>query len=153
MELKSNSLFKELVPGNIEPDKFSKCAFTHDLLSEDIVVIDGCYFFNSLKPDWLRFTPYKYLVDRTGEECFHNKIHIDNIIDADTPEQQLKCGLYFSYYLAKKIEATFGHGFNVLLSYDGEYCVVRFHQIRINEKWLADNLENYMREAILLITT
>jgi hypothetical protein len=40
------------------------------------------------------------------EECFHNKIHIDNIIDSDTPEEQLKCGLYFLYHLAKKIEAV-----------------------------------------------
>jgi hypothetical protein len=71
----------------------------------------------------------------------------------DATEEQLKCGLYFSHHLAQKIEATFGHNFNVILSYNKEHCFIRFHKVRINEKWLDDNLDNYKLEAILLITT
>jgi hypothetical protein len=153
MILKCNELFKKWVSNNINLELLSKCEFKDELLGGDIIVIDDCYYFKSLAPEMVKFIADKVLIDRTGSECFHNKIHIDDIIDSVTPEEQLKCGLYFAYQLAKKIKATFGQGFNIILSYDEEYCVVRFHKIRINESWLDDNLDNYKMEAVLLLTT
>jgi hypothetical protein len=40
--------------------------------------------------------------------------------------------------------------FNVILSYDGESCTVRFHKIRAGQRWLAEDLEGYVDEGVLV---
>ncbi len=40
--------------------------------------------------------------------------------------------------------------FNVILSYDGESCAVRFHKIRARQRWLAEDLEDYVDEGVLV---
>ena len=40
--------------------------------------------------------------------------------------------------------------FNVILSYDGEGCAVRFHKIRAGQRWLAEDLEGYVDEGVLV---
>ena len=40
--------------------------------------------------------------------------------------------------------------FNVIVSYDGEGCAVRFHKIRPAQHWLMNDLEDYEGEGILV---
>ena len=41
--------------------------------------------------------------------------------------------------------------FNVILSYDGESCAVRFHKIRAGQRWLAEDLDGYVDEGVLVV--
>jgi hypothetical protein len=87
--------------------------------------------------------------DRTGFECFVNHVHLPY---AGTPESFRSC---LQYALAlEKYLSEFGEGrvFLVLLSVSDNGCVVRFHQNRPNERWIADDLEGYSEEAILVLT-
>jgi len=40
--------------------------------------------------------------------------------------------------------------FNVIVSYDGDCCAVRFHKIRAGQRWLAEDLEEYVDEGVLV---
>ena len=40
--------------------------------------------------------------------------------------------------------------FNVIVSYDGDTCAVRFHKIRAGQRWLAEDLEGYVDEGVLV---
>jgi len=151
MNFQVNDLFKEWVSHDFNPQETDNYRFNSELLNEGITIIDGCYFFRSFAPIKGADTSDNY--DRTGIECTFNKISMDNIVSAESAQEQLNYGLYFVYELAKIIGAQFGHDFNVILSYDKEYCFVRFHKIREGEKWLDEDLNNYEMEAILKILT
>ena len=40
--------------------------------------------------------------------------------------------------------------FNIILSYDGDSCAVRFHKIRARQRWLVEDLEEYVDEGVLV---
>lgn len=151
MNWQFNDLYKKWVAIDFVPQKTCEYEIKDQLLNDEIVIVDSCYFFKSLAPE-IESTSEKWY-DRTGIECDFNNISIEDIIDVESVTERLNYGLCFAYNLAKKLESQFGQDFNVILSYDRENCFVRFHKIRAGEKWLDDNLNNYKIDAVLKIVT
>jgi hypothetical protein len=91
--------------------------------------------------------------DPTGLECSANKIRIEPMLDArlidSCPLLLLTAGLMTARALSREL-AQKSARFNVIVSYDGETCAVRFHKIRAGERWLADDLEGYVDEGVLV---
>ena len=52
--------------------------------------------------------------------------------------------------VSRKLSAVPGR-FNVIVSYDGDSCAVRFHKIRPGERWLSEDLEAYVDEGVLVV--
>ena len=146
MDFYFNSIYRRL---SKDFGKDRECSFTSSLLSEKIITQNGCYYFESHAPKYLKEPPEVF--DRTGNECFHNKIFIGSIIEDSSAESKFECGILFAEKLAAKLSVELGDGFNVLFSFDMENAFVRFHKIRIGESWLDDDLESYRLEAILKI--
>ena len=90
----------------------------------------------------------------TSVECFANKLSLNDMIDPGlsrgVPLVLLLGGLLLAERIAKQL-ANFPGRYNVIVSYDGEGCVVRFHKVRAGESWLADDLEGYAEEGVLVI--
>jgi hypothetical protein len=87
--------------------------------------------------------------DRTGLECFVNHVHLPY---DDTQESLWDCLQYATGLRNQLGEFRKGSRFAVILSTSNDGCVVRFHQLRPNEGWLADDLEKYSEEGILVLT-
>lgn len=145
MNLSYNAKFIELSTTMrfFESSKLSTLCL--DLLKGKIVVLNGCYYFESLIPP---LPSNKFdATDRTTNECFYNKV----LIGGDSKNVRFNCGVYFAEEMSKKLLNEFGEGFNIIFSFDLNNSFVRFHKIRENEKWLRDDLEGYKLEAILTI--
>jgi hypothetical protein len=86
--------------------------------------------------------------DRTGYECFVNHIHLpyngtrDSLVGLLEYVAQLRRGL--EQYAPER-------QFLIILSISGAECVVRFHECRPGERWLASDLEGYKEESILVV--
>ncbi len=91
--------------------------------------------------------------DATGLECSANKLRMESMFPArivgSCPLLLLTAGLLTARLLADELARHPGR-FNVIVSYDGESCAVRFHKIRAGERWLADDLEGYVDEGVLV---
>lgn len=91
--------------------------------------------------------------DATGLECSANKLRMEALFPprlvVSCPLLLLTAGLLTARALSAEL-AQFPGRFNVILSYDGESCAVRFHKIRAGERWLADDLEGYVDEGVLV---
>lgn len=92
--------------------------------------------------------------DATGLECIANKLAMSGLVEprlaASCPLLLLVAGLMTAQAVALEL-AQFDARFNIILSYDGESCVVRFHKIRAGERWLAADLEAYAADEGLLV--
>lgn len=93
--------------------------------------------------------------DLTGYECFVNHVHIEDYIESVCSQKELfKQGLSFATMLANELKLSFPNKpFWVILSVNKSSCNVRFHQLRKDERWLADNIEEYTKEAIMVLET
>ena len=87
-------------------------------------------------------------------ECCANKLQLEKMLD---PRLVLACpllmltgGLLLAGEVSRRLTTLPGR-FNVIVSYDGESCAVRFHKIRVGESWLLDDLESYVDEGVLVI--
>jgi hypothetical protein len=91
--------------------------------------------------------------DATGLECSANKLKMEAMfpprIVASCPLLLLTAGLLTARALSVELSRYPGR-FNVILSYDGDSCVVRFHKIRAGERWLSEDLEGYVDEGVLV---
>jgi hypothetical protein len=92
--------------------------------------------------------------DPTNLECTANKLSLGELLDArlvDTcPLLLLLAGLLMAERVARELERFEGR-FNVILSYDGEACSLRFHRQRPGESWLHGDLEEYDEEEGVLV--
>lgn len=88
-------------------------------------------------------------IDLTGFEAFVNHVHLPY----DGSRDSLQSCLDYLITLQKGL-AEFGRGrsFVVMLSLSDKSCVVRFHQFRPGESWVADDLEGYSEEAVLVLS-
>jgi hypothetical protein len=86
--------------------------------------------------------------DRTGFECFVNHVHLA----FDGTQQSLQSCLEYAMALRNQL-AKIGKDrqFMVILTLSDDDCVVRFHELRKSERWLADDLETYREEAVLAL--
>jgi len=90
------------------------------------------------------------LPDRTGFECFINHIHLP----FDGTGASLNSCLSYSIALQKALaRIAKNRNFQVIVSVDDHECTVRFHQLRQGESWVAEDIEGYTEEAVLLLRT
>jgi hypothetical protein len=116
-----------------------------------IVEAGGCFLLNGFvkKP---HLSPADF-PDPTGLECIANRLRMESMLDArlvrSCPLLLLTAGLLTARAMSQAL-ARYPDRFNVILSYDGESCAVRFHKIRAGERWLAEDLEGYVDEGVLV---
>jgi hypothetical protein len=89
--------------------------------------------------------------DRTGYECFVNHVHIDDYVSDASPPALAALGVAFAERLCDALTAH-GGKFAVIVSSDDTSCSVRFHRLRDGEQRVADNLESYRDEGVLVIS-
>jgi hypothetical protein len=88
--------------------------------------------------------------DKTGYECFINHVHRP----FDGTGASLKSCLSYAIALQKGLaRIAKNRSFQVIVSVDDHECTVRFHQLRQGESWVAEDLEGYTEEAVLLLGT
>jgi hypothetical protein len=87
-------------------------------------------------------------------EACANKLLMEKMLDprlvAACPLLLLTAGLLMAEAVSRKLAAVPGR-FNVIVSYDGESCAVRFHKVRQGERWLSEDLETYVDEGVLVV--
>jgi hypothetical protein len=87
-------------------------------------------------------------------ECCANKVLVERMLDPYLvyvcPLLLLTGGLFIAEQVSRRLTGLPGR-FNVIVSYDGESCAVRFHKIREGESWLCQDLESYVDEGILVV--
>ncbi len=87
-------------------------------------------------------------------EACANKFLMEKMLDprlvAACPLLLLTAGLLMAEAVSRKLSVLPGR-FNVIVSYDGESCAVRFHKIRQGERWLSEDLEAYVDEGVLVV--
>lgn len=154
MEEYRNESYNNLISNKLLVNDLSSIELPEKLmhqLNEEIVVVDGCSYFKNIAPEG----PYsKELHDRSGNEGFHNRIHIDNYIESENPDDYFKYGIVYSNKLAEKLEDMGNKSFGVILSYNGEYCNVTFVENREEEDYLGvDELDEFKHESVLIIVT
>ena len=85
--------------------------------------------------------------DRTGYECFINHVHLPF---AQTRESLVSCLRYAIAVQSGLARLQPRRNFQIIVSVGEVACTVRFHEVRIGESWVADNLEGYS-EAVLVL--
>ena len=88
--------------------------------------------------------------DRTGFESFVNHVHFSFCGDRSSLLHAL--GYAMAVQIALQLYDP-KRKFLVILSISDNKSTVRFHEVRPNESWLADNLEDYKDEAILTLSS
>jgi hypothetical protein len=91
--------------------------------------------------------------DATKLECSANRLRMESMVAPRLaracPLLLLTAGLMTARAMAVELTRFQGR-FNVILSYDGDSCAVRFHKIRAGERWLADDLDDTYAEGVLV---
>jgi hypothetical protein len=116
-----------------------------------IVEAGGCFLFRGFveKP---HLSPADFK-DQTGLECSANRLRMESMLDTrltrSCPLLLLTAGLLTARAVSAAL-ARHAALFNVILSYDGESCTVRFHKVRAGQRWLLADLEEYVDEGVLV---
>jgi hypothetical protein len=88
--------------------------------------------------------------DKTGFECFINHVHLP----FDGTAASLKSCLSHAIALQKGLaRIAKNRSFQVIVAVEDHGCTVRFHQLRKGEAWIAEDLEGYADDAVLLLET
>ena len=90
--------------------------------------------------------------DATGFEAFINHMHLEDELElpAADPTVLAQAGRYATE-LADRLERAFPGETFVLIIGLGDSCTVRFHKLRSGESWIADDLEGYENEAVMVV--
>jgi hypothetical protein len=116
-----------------------------------IVEAGGCFLLQGFvsKP---HLSPADF-PDQTRLECSANRLRMESMLDArlvrSCPLLLLTAGLVTARAVSTAL-SRYPARFNVILSYDGESCAVRFHKIRARQRWLLEDLEEYVDEGVLV---
>jgi hypothetical protein len=94
-----------------------------------------------------KHVPVTAFPDRTGFESFINHRHFS----FDGTRESLVSCLTYAAALQKELSHFLPKEFQIIVSIAQGDCSIRFHENRINETWIADDLEGYAAEAILLL--
>jgi hypothetical protein len=112
----------------------------------DLTIVDGSVFLKSTYDDSRHITRSQF-PDRTGQEAFVNHFHLP--FDG-TRESLLLC-LASANSIKRGLARLAGtRCFQVVVSVSDD-CTVRFYEIRPGENWLAEDIESYAEEAILVL--
>ena len=85
--------------------------------------------------------------DRTGYESFINHVHLR--FD-QTRESLVSCLRYALALQTGLARLQPRRHFQIIVAVGEDDCTVRFHELRIGESWVAENLEGYS-EAVLVL--
>lgn len=115
------------------------------LFANGFTVVDECVFLQSLLSLNQNATLHDF-PDKTGFECYVNSIHIDDYAEDGDLEQTV----FFLFELFKLWNKEFKNKIlRAIISSDEFGTVLRFHVLRDDESWIAENLEEY-EEAVLV---
>lgn len=101
-----------------------------------------------------RSIPLASLPDLTGYECFVNHVHIEDFLGDGrfTQKELLQKGILFALATRKALRTLKkSREFCLIIALNKSGCSFRFHTVRENESWLANDLNSYSQEAILVI--
>ncbi|MBW8309100.1 MAG: hypothetical protein K0M45_05620 [Candidatus Paracaedibacteraceae bacterium] len=158
--INSNQLMKKLLfKADWTTMKFCLSNSFFSLLEKGFIYKDGCLLLLE------NFHKAKVLngdfVDRTGYECFVNKIHVEDYIPISNTipiEQIYLCGLFFLSKTVEKINLLSFKGlYRFILSIDQDEedstlnsYVFRFHTLRQGEEYLEENLDLYESSILVM---
>lgn len=154
--VKTNKAMEGLL--NKNSDKYPFSELTH-ILWPDFIEVDGCILINNERADQSEKRLnmdhiLKNFGDRTGFEAFESHVHMMDVSKEfeDNPLMGLKFALKLVEVWSAKLKFDFPrYSFYLILSFDGQDSILRFHKIRENENWLdIDNLDSYDNTAILI---
>ncbi len=119
-------------------------------LAQGVTENDECILLAALAETCRPYDPALFF-DRTGYECFVNHVHIEH--GPDSPDE-LREAFSYAQRLAGLLNAVQGPFMIIISQHTAtSEATVRFHKIRPDEGWLADDLEGYADEAILAIVS
>ncbi len=114
---------------------------------------DGCLFLRELFHHD-RLTALAMHHDKTGYECAVNAIHLEDYLEKGMAREAPALAATAQKcvpWLAERLRRFSKVPFRVIVTVAGRHCTLRFHQIREDEQWLADDLEAY-EEAVFTDT-
>ena len=121
------------------------------ILADGFLDLGGCVVL-AYDADSLVAAPIESYPDATGFEAFINHLHLDDELElpATDPLVLEQAGRYVTE-LAELLESEYpDERFAVIIAV-GDSCVVRFHKHRSGESWIADGLEGYGTEAVMVV--
>jgi hypothetical protein len=154
--IKTNKAMEEVI--NKNHDKYLFSELTH-ILWPDFIEVNGCILINDEKPgEGEKLLNMDHILknfgDRTGFEAFESHVHMMDVSKEfeDNPLMGLMFALKLVEVWSAKLKSDFpGYSFYLILSFDGQDSILRFHKIRENENWVdIDNLNSYDNTAILI---
>lgn len=96
----------------------------------------------------------KNFPDLTGFECFVNHVHVEDHLGRSgwDPQSLVRQGVAFARETESRLRSEFpGQPFKVIVASTAQNCGVRFHLDRPGEQWLANDLDGYAKEALLVL--
>ena len=102
-----------------------------------------------------KFVQLEDFPDKTGYECFVNKFHVEDYLAKSVFSQQdlLKHAMAFAYKLEGTLLAKYSDiSFELVISIQKLSCVAYLHIIRENEAWVAQDIESYRSEGVLVMS-
>lgn len=143
---------KNILDSTILIKDLSNLLFPRIVEAYDCLILD---IDQTLDPKTINFEKaIELLGDRTGYEASCNKIRINDYISYN--EGNELDVVVFALDLLKIWEYRFKRDypnitFNLIMSYGDGYVTIGFHILREDEpRWLADDLDTFKQEALLL---
>lgn len=124
-----------------------------EILSSGFVEAEDCVFLAGHRAT----SPHARLgdfSDRTGFECFVNKVNVYQHLRGQTvPNTVVKIlTVCFARELKTRLAEVYpSYNFTVFASFGAIETFVNFHRNRPGESWLSNNLEGYLDEAVLVL--
>lgn len=127
------------------------------IIFPDFVKWDGCVLLRQEEKLRLpkKFEPNQFCPDRTCYEANVNHVHLDDYIDEvkNCPYEGLRIGLKILDIWKLKLKSQFPiKKFILILTFDGNDCVLRFHTYRDDTlPWIDASSLNDYKEGVLLL--
>jgi hypothetical protein len=99
--------------------------------------------------------------DETAFECTVSKTYLEDFVDAGVPLSELaRIACAYAMYVRKALlDSPVSGTFRIIVDAQlpdpelevGNVCSVRFHKVRADQAWLADDLETYTESALWVL--
>jgi hypothetical protein len=112
-----------------------------------------CWRARASDRDTVDVTPFH---DSTGFECAVNSLHVEDYLEPQPGGHALApIAITCARWLASQLRQSVADPCRIIVNVrpaDGT-STLRFHKVRAGESWLADDLEGYLDEAVLVLDT
>lgn len=147
--MRKNSRMEEMIK-RCDPNPALLASGLAAILEKGLAYENGCLLLKS-QMSLMQSEIRTEFQDDTGYECFVNHLHLEDILASSDGCFLLKQALAFAEALTNlKSDAAVSEPVEYIISGTEHEVNVRFHLIRPNEVWLAENLEGY-EEAVAAI--